>query len=139
MAGARHFSHMIVWQLGDELRVEVFKLTGRPCFDQNLKARSQIDDAVNSVCRDIAEGFACESHREFARFVSISRRSLNELLDGLRGAVQRGCLSQADLQPSHSLARRLFPAMSRLLAYLRTTPGPTEAPPRRRNAKRQSH
>jgi four helix bundle protein len=138
MAGARHSSQMIVWQLGDELRIEVFRLTGRSDFDRDLKARGQIDDAVNSVCRNIAEGFACESHREFARFVSISRRSLNELLDGLRGAVQHGYLSQGDAQPCHSLARRLFPAMSRLLAYLRTTPSPTETRPVHGRTKRRS-
>jgi hypothetical protein len=30
---------------------------------------------VNSVCRNVAEGFGCESHVEFARFLKISRRA----------------------------------------------------------------
>ena len=53
--------------------------------------KSQIEGAVNSVCRNIAEGFGCGTHAEFARFLGISRRSLNELQDALRGALLKRC------------------------------------------------
>ena len=55
MAGARHFTELIVWQLGDEHRVEVFALTKRPRLRADFKLRSQIDDAADSVCRNVAE------------------------------------------------------------------------------------
>jgi len=54
---ARHFTELIVWQLGDQHRVEVFRLTKRSCFRSDLKLRSQLDDAADSVCRNVAEGF----------------------------------------------------------------------------------
>jgi four helix bundle protein len=76
MDGARHYTELAVWRIGDQLRTEVFKLTGRPKFARDFRAQEQADDAVNSICRNIAEGFACETHGEFARYLSYSRRSL---------------------------------------------------------------
>lgn len=87
MAGARHFKELIVWQLGDQHRREVFALTGRPRLRADFKWRSQLDDAADSVCRNVAEGFGSQSNREFARFVRIARRSLNEVQDGFESAL----------------------------------------------------
>ena len=123
MRGARHFTELDIWQIADQIRVETFKLTERPAFARDLKAKSQADDAVNSVCRNIAEGFGC-GHTEFARFLVISRRSLNELQDTMRGAEQQGYVTTADWAPIRALLRRLFPAMSSLIGYLRRTPDP---------------
>jgi four helix bundle protein len=68
VSGVRHFSDLIVWKLADEIRVETFRLTSVGKFSADLRARSQAEDAANSVCRNIAEGFGCESHAEFAAF-----------------------------------------------------------------------
>jgi hypothetical protein len=57
MRGARHYSELTVWKLADELRIETLKLTSRPAFARNVKAQTQAEDAVNSICRNIAEGF----------------------------------------------------------------------------------
>jgi len=83
MAGATRHEELIAWQLADRIRVHVLDLTTHAGFAKDLKLRSQTDDAANSVCRNIAEGFSCK-HIEFARFLKISRRSLNELRDSLR-------------------------------------------------------
>ena len=122
MRGARHFSELTVWKLADELRVETLKLTGRPEFARNLKAQTQAEDAVNSVCRNIAEGFGCESHGQFAWYLRISRRSLNELQDAFRGAEQKGYVTSDDRAPTRGLTRRLYPALNRFIAYLDSTP-----------------
>lgn len=78
MAVARHFTELIVWQLADQLRIEVFQLTKRGRFHADWKLRSQLDDAADSACRNIAEGFA-GTDPEFAKFLRIARRSLNEV------------------------------------------------------------
>ena len=122
MRGARHFSELTVWQLADELRVETLKLTSRPAFARNLKAQTQTEDAINSVCRNIAEGFGCETHGQFAWFLRISRRSLNELQDAFRGAEQKGYVTSHDRAPVRALTRRLYPALNRFIAYLDSTP-----------------
>ena len=124
MAGARHYRELIAWQLADQIRVETFKLTRRAPFARDFRHQSQAEDAVDSVCRNIAEGFGCESHAEFARFLEIARRSLNELLDSLRSAELKGYVASAELVAIHDLARREFPALGNLMAYLRRTRAP---------------
>jgi four helix bundle protein len=121
VSGARHFSELIVWKLADEIRTETFTLTAKPGFVRDVRARSQAEDAANSVCRNIAEGFGCDSHREFARFLVISRRSLNELHDILRGAELKKYVNTDDLGPVRALSTRFYPAMGRLLGYLHST------------------
>jgi four helix bundle protein len=103
--------------------MRIFDLTGRKQFSTDLKLRSQTEDAANSVCRNIAEGFGCK-HIEFARFLKISRRSLNELRDSIRGAELKGYVTASDYGPVENLSRRLYRAFSRLIAYLETTPDP---------------
>ena len=115
---ARHFRELIVWQLGDEHRVEVFELTKRPGFRADLKLRSQLEDACDSVCRNVAEGFACKSDIEFARFVRIGRRSLNEVQDCFISALHKGYVSPEDLTAARRLHRRLYPAIASLLRTL---------------------
>ena len=118
VSGARHFTELIVWQLGDQLRVEVFSITKRRRLQADLKLRSQLDDAIDSVCRNIAEGFGCGSNREFARFLRIARRSLNEVQDELRSALLKEYVTEADLVTARKLMRRLYPAFSSLLRHL---------------------
>ena len=122
MDGARHYTELAVWRIGDQLRTAVFTLTGRPRFARDFRAQEQADDAVNSICRNIAEGFACETHAEFARYLSYSRRSLNEIRDAMRGARQKGYVNAADLKEFQRLAFHLRPALNRFIAFLRATP-----------------
>ena len=112
---ARHFTELIIWQLGDELRQQVFALTKNRPFAADLKLRSQLDDAAESVCRNIAEGFACKTDKEFARFVRIGRRSLNEVQDAFHSAVLKRYVADADLIAARSLMRRLYPAIASFL------------------------
>jgi four helix bundle protein len=74
----------------------VVKLTQRPPFSHDFKHRSQVQDAIDSVCRNIAEGFGCVSHAEFARYLEIARRSLNEVCDCIRSARLKGYISELD-------------------------------------------
>jgi len=114
---ARHFTELIIWQLGDQLRQQVFALTKNRPLVADLKLRSQLDDAADSVCRNIAEGFGCKSDKEFARFVRIGRRSLNEVQDCFRSALLKQYVTNSDLAPARLLMRRLYPAIA---SFLRT-------------------
>ena len=124
MAPVTHYSQLIVWKLAEEIRIKVFELTAKPLFAEDFKAKRQGEDAANSVCRNIAEGFGCETHAEFARFLEISRRSLNEVHDVLHGAQLKKYVTASELAPIRRLSNRIYPAFSRLLAYLRSTPTP---------------
>jgi four helix bundle protein len=123
MRGAKRYEDLIVWQLADRIRVLAFKLTSRECFAGDYKLHSQTEDAVNSVCRNVAEGFGCK-HREFARFLEISRRSLNEVRDSFRTAQLKRYVTAREYEPIWRLTHRLYPAFARLIHYLKTTPDP---------------
>jgi four helix bundle protein len=122
VAGARHYTQLVCWQLADELRQAIFTLTRGHSFARDVRHKSQTDDAVDSVCRNIAEGFGCSSHREFARYLEFSRRSLNELQDSIRSARLKGYIAPEELAGVQQLAHRLYPALNGLIAYLRRTP-----------------
>ena len=123
MKAAKRYEDLLVWQLGDQIRVLAFKLTERDCFARDLKLHSQTEDAVNSVCRNIAEGFGCK-HKEFARYLEISRRSLNEMRDSFRTAQLKRYVTPHEYEPIWRLTQRLYPALGRLIRYLQTTPDP---------------
>jgi len=135
MRGARRYEDLIVWQLADQVRVLVFTLTRRERFARDLKLHAQTEDAVNSMCRNIAEGFGCR-HKEFARFLEISRRSLNELRDSFRTAQLKGYVTAHEYEPIWRLAHRLYPAYGSLIRYLRTTPDPVGTDRERDRSKR---
>jgi four helix bundle protein len=123
MKPARHFEELIVWQLNDEIRSHILDLTCRPGLNRDLKLRSQLEDAAHSACRNIAEGFGSDSNTEFARFLVISRRSMNEVQDCLRGAILARHINVDDVRPIRALQRRAFPALNSLHRWLERHPG----------------
>jgi four helix bundle protein len=130
MGGATHFTELVIWQLADLLRQEITKLTQRPVYARNWKLREQTDDAIDSVCRNIAEGFAADTHGQFASYLRISRRSFNELKDALISAQERRLVAAEDLLPARRLMHRLLPALNRLIAYLERNPKRRNRPDR---------
>jgi four helix bundle protein len=119
MRGARHFKELIVWQLADRIRTAIYPLTQRLSFVRDNRLRTQTDDAIESVRRNIAEGFGCDSDAEFLRFLVFSRRSLNELFDSLLAAERKGHVRSSDLIEIRAVGRRLHPAMGGLMRHLR--------------------
>src|SRR5690242_1284911 len=89
MRGARRYEDLIVWQLADQMRVLVFALTMRPSFVRDITLHSQTEDAVNSICRNIAEGFGCK-HKEFARFLEISPALAQRVARFISNAATQG-------------------------------------------------
>src|SRR5688572_9825078 len=122
MKPARHFEELIVWQLNDAIRAHTLALTQSGRFGRDWKLRSQLEDAAHSACRNISEGFGSDSNREFARYLVISRRSMNEVQDCLRGALLAKYIGLDDLRPIRPLQRRAFKALSGLLSWLERHP-----------------
>jgi four helix bundle protein len=137
---AKHISELVVWQLADEMRQHVFSWTERPPLSKDFKAKGQIDDAINSVCRNVSEGFA-GTHKEFAHYLRIARRSLNEVLDCTRAAQMKRYINASEAAQVYRLARRLFPALKEFIAYLERTPDPPSriCPGEQRRPKRPPH
>lgn len=123
MRAARRHEELIVWQLGDELRRELTRLTSRPEYAMRARRlREQTDDAIDSVCRNVAEGFAADTHGQFAWFLRVSRRSLHEVEDAVHSARYKELLTEGDLKQIRPLLRRIVPALNGLIRYLERNP-----------------
>ena len=127
MAGARDFTELQAWQLADQVRIEIDRITGTSAFRRHPKLQEQLLDAADSACSNTAEGFSRFKPKDFARFVRISRGSLSEILDRLISARRRGLISEQDFQLVSSLARRAKAACTGLINYLDSA----DEPPRR--------
>jgi four helix bundle protein len=128
MAGARDFTELQAWQLADQVRVEIDRITGTSAFRRHPKLREQLLDAADSACSNTAEGFARFKPKDFARFVRISRGSLSEILDRLISARRRGLINEEDFQRISSLARRAKGACTGLINYLDSAEEPPPKP-----------
>ena len=121
---AKHFSELICWQLARHLRQEVFALTSRATFDRNFDLRDQLRDAASSAESNISEGFGRLTHREFHRFLEVSRASVNEVEDRLGASVEQQYLSGQDIQRALNLCKRTRVATSRFMKSLKERPDP---------------
>ena len=72
MALIRKFEDIPAWQKARKLVQEVYKITREGAFARDFGLRDQIQRAAVSILANIAEGFDCESHIEFARFLGIA-------------------------------------------------------------------
>ena len=122
--GALTYRELIVWQLADQLRMEIVRLTedGPPAHD--FRFRDQIRSAASSVATNIAEGFSRSSHADFAKFLDYAHGSLSETEDWVHDGVVRRYWSEPQTADARQLVRRLTPALIRLRHYLRTTRRP---------------
>src|SRR5882672_5263262 len=118
MAGARHFRELHCWQVSNELKLGIYRLSDRPELKRDLRFYDQIRDAAASAPRNIAEGFGRRTHAEFARFLDIARGSLAECQNHLQDAVDRGYLDSAEFARLNGISERAAAATARLQRYL---------------------
>jgi four helix bundle protein len=90
MALIKRFEDILAWQEARKLMREIYGITREGTLAKDFGLRDQIQRAAVSVMTNIAEGFDCESHVEFARFLGISRRSAIEVQSLLYTALDIG-------------------------------------------------
>ena len=120
--GAKRFQDLVAWQLARELRKFVTTAVRETPLSSDKGLCDQMRRAARSVTNNIAEGFPCPSHAEFARFLDIAGRSIREIEDGLTESVDSEWLTQSQAAPGFNLAKRTSVAVSRLAKYLRNNP-----------------
>ena len=124
MAGAHHFTELDCWQLANELKKSLYRVGKRPVVRKDTKFHDQLVDAAASAPRNIAEGFARRTHREFSRYLDIARASLNECDNHIRDAVDRGYLSKEESIDLLHMTARACGATAGLQRHLRNNPDP---------------
>ena len=112
---------LVVWQLGNQIRIKVHALTATGPAACDLRFCNQMRDAASSVTRNIAEGFGRYRHREFAQFLSIARGSLFELEDHLRDGVARNYWDAEATKELRDLCHRTIAATTYFIRYLKST------------------
>jgi len=133
--GARTYQELEAWQLADDLRQKVIAFLERSPARNDFRFCNNLCDAVGSVCRNIAEGFARRRPRQFAPFVVIALGSLAEVSDQLLEARHRGLLSASEHAQFGYLTKRARDTSEGLLRYLERAAAESERPTKPRTAK----
>ena len=108
---------LLAWQLSDQLRSSIRKLTRAEALDRDYKLRVQLEDAAGEVVHNVEKALATDHDGEFARFVRIARTAVSDLQAGLRIALMKRRVSQRDLSDAQELCSRLYPALASLLVH----------------------
>ena len=77
--GIERFEDIDAWKKARELTNDIYKATSKDAFGKDFGLKDQIRRAAVSIMANIAEGFGCDSNKEFARFLSYSYRSALEV------------------------------------------------------------
>ena len=80
---AVHFKDLQCWQLANDLRTEVNRISANPDVARHRKFCESFEETASSVCRNTAEGFDRFQSTELARFFGYALSSLAELQDHL--------------------------------------------------------
>ena len=126
--GFADFRDIAAWQLAHQLKLLVDLFLLSPDFRQHFKFSEQLDDAVRSGPRNIAEGFGRYRHKEFAQFVRIAKGSESEVLNHLIDAYDQGLITRDEFAHAEAIARRAMKAATGLIRYLETHPDPPPRP-----------
>ncbi len=85
---------------------------------RDYRFTSNLRDAISSVCRNQAEGFAKYKHRPQKPYFNTARSSLKETEDGIRDGQLRGHFSEDVANEMNSLCDRASAANLRYLQSL---------------------
>ena len=85
-----------VWQLGMEIVMDVYRLTGSFPSDERFGLTSQLRRCAVSIPSNIAEGAARNTHKEFINFLHIAQGSLAELDTQLEIALRLNLINREE-------------------------------------------
>ena len=115
MRRTRASERLRVWQLSDQLRSDVRKLTRGEGLDCDYKLREHIEDAAGEIVHTVEQALATDRDGEFARFIRLARSAVTDLQAGLRIALMKKRISQRHFSDAQELCSRLYPALAALL------------------------
>ena len=126
---AKRFDELDAWQLANELKLGVYKVTESGSVTRDFDFYHQLRESAASGPSNIAEGFGRYKPPQFRQFLDIAIASLTETANHLRDGVGRRHFTRQAIEPLLRLAARARGAAIGLKAYL-TDAKPPE--PRRR-------
>jgi four helix bundle protein len=130
--GAKRYQDLVVWQIAEELRREVYRLTEGGAAAKDFRFRDQLRQAAGGIGTNIAEGFGRLGAREFVQFLRYAYASGLETAQWIEDGVVRKHWTPEEVAAANRALERLNPALLALIRYLRTP----EAEARSREATR---
>jgi four helix bundle protein len=123
MADRKKCSHedLVAWQLADELCREIYGLMSEGSAAENLRFRSQGEEATSSTCRNLVEGYKRFNPGEFANYARYSAASNAEVGQIVEQGVVRGYWSEDRVAHARTLVKRTGGAIGGLQRYLRSS------------------
>jgi four helix bundle protein len=124
MALIERFEDIRGWQEARVLTRQIYALTASGEFARDFGLRDQLRRAAVSAMTNIAEGFDCDSNKEFARFLEIARRSTVEIQSLLYAALDARYIGQdtfSTLYAQANKAKGLIGALRHTLLKSSTT------------------
>ena len=118
--GFKRFTEIEAWQLSMKLLAEVDAILETTTAASYRTFCDETRDAIESVPRNIAEGFGRYSRRDFARFVSIAKGSLLETQTNLQIARSRKLVTEQEFARVWELSEHAVAKTTALLTSLRS-------------------
>lgn len=106
MALIERFEDIQAWQEARRLTRSVYAMTQEDPIAHDHGLRRQLQRAAVSSMSNIAEGFDCDSHREFIRFLGIARRSVVEVQSLLHVALDVGYINEDAFEQQYRQATK---------------------------------
>jgi len=122
MALIKKFEDIIAWQEARKLVASIYQLTNLGHLAKDFGMRDQLQRAAVSAMTNIAEGFDCESKIEFARFLSIARRSAVEVQSLLYAALDVGYINEQVFKTEYQQAEKTKALIGGLKKSLKPSP-----------------
>lgn len=112
------FEKLEVHELSVEFAVKVYHLTRDFPEAERFGLTNQLRRAAVSISLNIAEGRGRSTAKEFARFLTIARGSLFEVMSGARIAAELGFMTIQDQQLLKNMANKINAKLMALLKSL---------------------
>ncbi len=106
MALIERFEDIRGWQEARVLTRSIYQISGSGMFAKDFGLRDQIRRASVSIMANTAEGFDCDSHKEFARFLEIACRSAAEVQSLLYVALDVQYINQEQFKEHYDQAQK---------------------------------
>lgn len=114
----RDFRDLNVWQLGKELVIDIYQLTGNFPREEIYGLVAQVRRAAVSIPSNIAEGFSREHNKDYRRFLFIALGSCAEVETQIEIAHTLDYLSETEhhdmLEKINHESRMLWNLIKRL-------------------------
>ena len=116
---ARRYEDLEVWQLANQLKLEVYELITEGPASKDFEFRDQIRNSAASNSKNIVEGFGRFRPGPFAQFMEYALASAMETKESLQDGIDRGYFVPERVARAQSLVERSIQCSTKFIVYLK--------------------